>query len=593
MQAVFQKDFHKIKIPPFCISAGLFLVFLSSGFYIYYLKESPEAYSIDHLPRHYPKDVILQMGGRLTTPEQRVQHFLNFPPVKKKKVIRIGAFGDSHTFGAEVDKTETYPYQLQRLFNKKFPTKKIEILNFGIGGSGFAEQFLLWEKYAADYGLDYILLGPRGFFPYRDTSFQWDGFSYPKTRFIVTKQGGAQKVHIPGDTPKERYENYYSLIPSKTALRYDRNPFQIQERLLPFLINRISNPFYYRKQKSQNQEFAEINTILLNRLQNLHDKKILFFTTYKPTYEIHQSIEKLYNLNYLPFAEQRFYRRFSHESSLGNEQAAIFYFNGLTGNKKFSLKTINCYLKKITPRSHLPKQSNKPNGHLDNLRSVSITDGNTLLLTLRLNSPVEDSYFNRRIKGTRSFIIFMNPSGFLNAPFLPTPVALKAGMKVYIQTTNRNQVKIGAIESLDLHNLLFVFYENYIHDNTAPPWWNWIPLLVLKKMPPFLQSIMQTSRPKALFVENYKLGDLQSYDLFGQESFRLIPSWKKRTFLMMGPSSNRIREKNFPSKFPLYVHYEWDDGKSVKSLIPNWKCRKQKTKIDLKLSNFKPLRFKH
>ena len=174
----------------FFLFVCFFTFFIISGFYIYYLYKYPKPHDKKYLSKYYPKDFILKMGGRLRTPQKRFQHFLNFSPVKHPDAIRIGTFGDSHTYGSEVEKTETYPYQLQKLLDTKFPHKKIEVLNFGMEGHSFQEQFLLWEKYAKNYKLDYILLGPRGFYPNREVTFRinWNFryFKYPKDRFILS-----------------------------------------------------------------------------------------------------------------------------------------------------------------------------------------------------------------------------------------------------------------------------------------------------------------------------------------------------------------------------------------------------------------------
>ena len=203
------------------------------------------------------------------------------------------------------DKAASYPYQLQQLLNKEFPNKTIEVLNFGISGMGFQEQFLLWEKYAQQYSLDYILLGPRGFYSDRDVTFRiiWDFryFNYPKERFTLLYRGnGLKRVHIKGDSLKERYKNYYKLIPTWVALRYDRRPFKIWERFFPFLRYNIQNPFYYTEM-SDKEESARINTLLLEKMRNSHNKKMFFFTDHIPTFNMYQQIKNFYNLNHIQY----------------------------------------------------------------------------------------------------------------------------------------------------------------------------------------------------------------------------------------------------------------------------------------------------
>ena len=132
------------------------------------------------------------------------------------------------------------------------------MLNFGVSGSGFQEQFFLWEKYSQHYGLDYILIGPRWFHPDRSATFRKNWFfqnrkslHYPHDRLILSSDNTLKQVHIKGKTLKKRYKNYYSLIPSWTALRYDIRPFFISEHFLN--LEKYKNPFYYYKDPQTNK----------------------------------------------------------------------------------------------------------------------------------------------------------------------------------------------------------------------------------------------------------------------------------------------------------------------------------------------------
>ena len=97
-----------------------------------------------------------------------------------------------------------------------------------------------------------------------------------------------------------------------------------------------------------------------------------------------------------------------------------------------------------------------------------------------------------------------------------------------------------------------------------------------------------------MFVEDYKLGTLRFYYSYGRRVLRFVPvSGYKKSFLMMGPSHS-IREKDLPSEFSLYIQYnmsEMDEeqGLKSKSLIPDWKCKKEKQRIHLDLPNFEAL----
>ena len=123
----------------------------------------------------YSKEFLFKVGKVPHLKGKKANYFLDFPQKKKAKVIRIGTFGDSQTYGKEVQKGESYPEQLQDLFNQFSSDTKVEVLNFGVSGYGFQRNFLFWEEYAKKYNLDYILFGPFGFQPERDLSFteQW------------------------------------------------------------------------------------------------------------------------------------------------------------------------------------------------------------------------------------------------------------------------------------------------------------------------------------------------------------------------------------------------------------------------------------
>lgn len=168
-----------------------FLLFFITGIY-FYAKIKYFAFfgNKDFVLKNYPEDLILKTGGRLESPKSRFQRFLNFSHKKKKNVIRIGAFGDSYTYGSDVEKQMSYPHQLQNMFDNSLQDKKVEVLNFGVRGHSFQEQFFLYEKYHENYKIDYVLLGPKGFYPDRNVTFRknWEfkKLYYPRERFILS-----------------------------------------------------------------------------------------------------------------------------------------------------------------------------------------------------------------------------------------------------------------------------------------------------------------------------------------------------------------------------------------------------------------------
>ena len=591
----------------FFISGLLFLFFFVGAFYIYYSIKYPDPYDKAHLFKYYPPELILKLGGHLFLPEDRSQHFLNFLPEKKQKVLRVGAFGDSHTFGFEVGKEASYPYQLQELFDKKFPHLSIEVLNFGISGTSFQEQFFLWKRYARKYQLDYILLGPKGFFPERDTVFTrvWHDSSYPKNRLILDTNDKLKEIHIEGQTLEERYKNYYRLIPSWTALRYDKRPFKIWKFMFPFFSMEINNPFYY-KRLSDEEESSQINKKLLEEINTQHNKRMLFLTDHEPFFKSYQPMGKLYNLNWVDFEKMRFYTTFEHESSLGNELLAKIYFNGLIGNKDFSLKLVKCYFK---PKQTSPAKFNSPlnpgdkaglsvEKHenptpfiFDYVNSIKILRGSTALFELMHNAPghryTDSSYLKYKIPNTKSFMGFFNESDFLGSPYVSLPISLKEGMKIYMKLQDGTQVKLGPIKPLDNLNKFFNFDSVKVINSVDLSFTHRRVYFVLEDLKNKYHSFK--SKPKELFVEDYKLGRLELDSTQGPDHLKFIPSQGyNQSFLMMGASCC-VREEDFPDKFSLHIQYQTTSGKTFKSLIPDWSCRKEKQPIHLNLPNFEPL----
>ena len=572
-----------------------FLCFFILGIYAYYKYKTPKnPYINSNLYKLYPKDILLKTGGNLYEPEVRLQHFLNFPTQKKTGTIRIGAFGDSHTFGSEVKKTATYPYYLQKLFDNRYPNFSIEVLNFGVGGAGFPEQFFLWEKYAEKYELDYILLGPAGIYSTRNTRFTFHNLSFywfPKNRFILTDSNQLKEVHIKGDTLKDRFRNYYKLIPTWTALQYDKQAFKIYEILFPFLSYKIQNPFYYTKMSEQ-EEAVKINKQLLKRINKAQPKKLLFLNTNLKLYQLYSHWNEiykkpnrnLYNLNLIP-ESQSFYEVFWHESSLGNEMTALIYFNALLGNTNFFLTTIQCSFKENNIRAiqNSIKLNNK-----DSIEKIKVIGGNQLIFNFKENNSGHYYFKNKtftehKTKNTKSFLTFLNKKqSFLKAVYIPIPFQLKEGMKLYVQSNNKTIRELGSIQALDTYNNFFAFYSDHIIGGADFSYTYWF-IYVLKQA-------LKINEKEELFIEDYKLGRfISKKNIFGKDWLNFLPKdGYSNTFLMMGPQ-DKVTEKDFPEQFSVYMSYEIKNGKSFKSLIPDWNCKKVKQKINLDLPNFKAL----
>ena len=609
----------------------LFGIFVLSGVFIYSFYKIPMFHDRIWLREYYPEHLILKTGGQLAHPEERSSHFLNFSPAKPRGQIRIGAFGDSATYGYEVDKNSSYPHQLQRMLRERFPHKQIEVLNFGFNGHSFQQQFFLWEEYAKSYELDYILFGPQGFHSNRDLTFGFPILTWgrsPKARFVLQKDGSIRLTHIRGNTLKERHKKYYRFIPTWTVLKYDKRPFLMAEILFPFLRENFSNPFYYTKTFQHDSEASFINKILLERIKKQHNQRILFLTEFPYLLKNYKSVKDIYNLNVINFKAggmgDIFYQTFWHDSALGLERWAKVYFHALLGEKNFFIPVIRCSFKDVAPtRAQHPID-------LSTVRSIQITDGGkSNLASLKNNVLIHQkseeigSYFHNKRSGTKSFIAFVDQRT-LTKPFQPYfkskynnkllffPVSfpLREGMVIGVRPGGQNQTgealsldshnifkgwKIGEVKSLDSHGIFFVVYgdfaiktENATHNRSY---------FVLQESP---------VSPFKLYAGKHLLGFFESFSAedrkdvaFWSFNTRSIPAdhhifefipvhGYNSSYLMIG-SSHPVRERDLPEKFPLLVKYNMENGESIKSLIPDWACKKDKEHFHLNLPHLESL----
>ena len=566
-----------------------FITFLGLGFYGYHLYKYPSdadlSKKITHLRKHYPDEFLMKIGCRLKKPESRANHFLKFSQKKEKGTIRTGTFGDSFTFGSEVNKEASYPVQLQMLLNRNFPLQKIEVLNFGMNGQGFQEQFFLWERYAKLYGLDYILYGPRGFYPDRDLTFQrnWtykhEDFCFPRDRFVLSEENKIRLISLKGSSPEKKYKIYYTLFPSFTALRYDRQPFQLWESYFPFFKGKLTNPFYYSN-LTEHVEFQKISQILLNKIKSVYNKNFFLFDYKNNFFKSHQGVKFLY-------------RVFGHSSALGNEITAHIYFNALIGKKNFISNVIDCYFSQETKEFVTKKKI-----LFNKIKNIFIGTKNISLGEIRLNS--SEHHWRKRgafsqdnQKNIKSFIGFadFSKNNLGLSPYFPIPFELNDKSTIFIQSSKKETISLGEIKTLDSFWSFFNLYSNYTKIKPDKNYNYYEVHFFKEKLPSNLKkNLLQNPHKKLyLLVDDYVLGELLPSTYYeGEPSFVLKPR-SKNSFLMMGPQ-HLVQERQLPSQFPLYMHYRMKDGRTLKSLIPEWSCRKEKHTYQLDLPNFEPLK---
>lgn len=73
--------------------------------------------------------------------------------------LRVLCLGDSYTFGAYVDDTETWPAQLEVALRQRFPEKEIEVINAGISGFTIVDELGFLKEHGVALEPDLVVLG--------------------------------------------------------------------------------------------------------------------------------------------------------------------------------------------------------------------------------------------------------------------------------------------------------------------------------------------------------------------------------------------------------------------------------------------------
>ncbi|MCP4660148.1 MAG: SGNH/GDSL hydrolase family protein, partial [bacterium] len=211
-------------------------------------------------------DELIRRLGHLSSGKR--SSFFNFPVAKPEGRVRVCAFGDSFTYGAEVGTDADFPSFLQRRFERR-GANNVEVLNFGNGWHGFHQAYMLWAALGREYGCDYVLLGPACFQPLRDTRFnhtvQLSSPYYLHARYVL-KGDDVELVEVLGKTHEERFSHYFRRFAHLRYLRYGRTaPFFLRALVPEDRV--LANPFYYSARSEEEEALATYEILLAKMLQ--------------------------------------------------------------------------------------------------------------------------------------------------------------------------------------------------------------------------------------------------------------------------------------------------------------------------------------
>jgi lysophospholipase L1-like esterase len=82
----------------------------------------------------------------------------HYPQAREEGVFRVAVLGDSLTFGFGVEEAEVYTARLEAELARMLAPRKVEVLNFGVGGYNPYNEVALFEGIAAAWQPDLVLI---------------------------------------------------------------------------------------------------------------------------------------------------------------------------------------------------------------------------------------------------------------------------------------------------------------------------------------------------------------------------------------------------------------------------------------------------
>jgi hypothetical protein len=189
----------------------------------------------------------------------------DFTLEKPAGVRRIALFGDSFVHGDDVANSETWAAHLQTLLDER--GSAVQVLNFGVGGCGNDQAYLLWKHAGRRYSPDAVVIGFQTENCRRNPNVvrvflqRQSNIPFSKPRFLL-RQGTLQLVNSPTID--------YHELPEEVAA-FDRSPLRAFEHYY--------NPDDY--QGSFLSDHLKAVMVIRSLLSAVHEQ-----ATYKDFYDI-------------------------------------------------------------------------------------------------------------------------------------------------------------------------------------------------------------------------------------------------------------------------------------------------------------------
>lgn len=367
--------------------------------------------------------------------------FANSSAAKPAGVVRIGCFGGSFVYGADVDEKGDYPAALERVFHEKGFTE-VEVLNFGNPWYGCQQSFMLWDSVGRRYDLDCVVLGPGSFVLERDLRFNHaaEHRMYTLHSRYVLDGDGVRRIDLAGDTRAERIDGYYSFLQPLRYLRYDRQA----PTFLRCLVGRgrtLANPFYYDS-RSEIDEAEELWTRLLPRIPESGTPLLIIELESNLVGSLRRLGKQTAAIG-LDWAGFPYQTANNHYNAAGNRHLAELVFNMLTGRASGSLEMFRTADVEASA-SALSSAEPQP---LDSYRRVAISTDQQELGVFGVHLGVAI----RVVRGfgecnTQALLALSAHSSLLDALFLRAPFDLdpEARLALFSEATGES-VELGRI----------------------------------------------------------------------------------------------------------------------------------------------------
>ncbi len=432
------------------ITAVLYGRFLSyrTSLQFFETTHKPEFLARDFSP--LSDEALLQLGTAHSPANRPASSYQLHPARKAPGTTRIGVFGCSFARGAETEPGGDFPYLLQREFESAFMTN-VEVINFGVGGYGLQQAYLLWQELGAAYDLDYTIFHLFKFHRQRDATFVqlYGAYGPVHARYVLDGEGKLEFVPVLGKDREQACALYSRFIPPWRYLRFDMKPPPLLRSMVSRHRQLDFNPFYYFRRQG---ELDRIYTLILEDLIN---QSVNFIAGCND--------EESFSLReFLPADKDHFFRlstpRLSwkmsgiyrapkgHLSALGNKMAASEYRSLLAGERQTRIQ--------MASRSGWPEDVENVNRGrtiaLDLAKEVYLGIDSVPIGVFVINagSPGHTRRFSFKETGTRSLIDLSTGS---NIMYMPLQQVLKTGAEIEAEVRFSNggaqSAVIGEIES--------------------------------------------------------------------------------------------------------------------------------------------------